>query len=502
MAAKKRDPSSQSSASQKWSDADIRLAHEALLEHLEETLTVEDDPLLSIRPLMRLFVSSNESYSLRGGLSVREQKALLLHSVSKFGKAHLLRFFSALTQVVKNVLESQVYLPPLSEYDDEEEVPNDPDSNKALFFLKVCSLCLQSYIDGLVVMQKQPCHPSMELAGLLHDSLISLNNRGSDALDTQRSIISLCEAWWLGGLSFRENLIGQCLPILAVMATEDDCKNDLKRLYQMREAVTLIVFSDESSDNLRHLLVRLVSSSSIKLVHGRQLLAFLLQTDPVLSSDIHRAIKAQLPESKDRMNELFGDIYLRSWKESSLPERNLIEDHLHDLVDSVLHIANPTIHSNLVQVLQPFHHLRKTSEGQSALCRLYGPVLWRSLRTANALVRAHAVELLDHVFPLTNPSEEGLKNRQSMDESIRKACQALRHSLNDSDPRVRVAASTATAHVLGTFWNTLPPAEIRTLLNGTYSTGNTDLHSKTVPLKIWHFQRLSPSTPQIPPVRL
>ena len=80
---------------------------------------------------------------------------------------------------------------------------------------------------------------------------------------------------------------------------------------------------------------------------------------------------------------------------------------------------------------------------------MYGPILWRSLRAANPRVRVNAAVVLSATFPLKSSSA----SPKEMERAVQKGTSALEALLTDSDPRVRVAGSEATATVLATFWN-------------------------------------------------
>jgi condensin-2 complex subunit G2 len=79
---------------------------------------------------------------------------------------------------------------------------------------------------------------------------------------------------------------------------------------------------------------------------------------------------------------------------------------------------------------------------------------------------------LGAVFPLA----DGV----NVDKAIQKAILALKHLLQDTDPRVRVAGSEATAAVLVTLWDALPPTDIRALLNHVIAEHASDVSSSAV----------------------
>ncbi|KAL3919685.1 MAG: hypothetical protein SGARI_007141, partial [Bacillariaceae sp.] len=184
--------------------------------------------------------------------------------------------------------------------------------------------------------------------------------------------------------------------------------------------------------------------------------------------------------------EWYGEIYHRAWKEANANSENeeqQMEDDsrndedenhrssretieheiLQDLMYALIHMASPSSFQSILTVLEPLHVDKKNKDVAEMLFRLYSPIIWRSLVTANPLVRRNAVIVMEKVFPLHNPSAPSGQN--SMKQAVLKGTQAFQKALTDVDPSVRAAASKATAAVCGIFWEALPTDEIRSLLN-------------------------------------
>lgn len=70
------------------------------------------------------------------------------------------------------------------------------------------------------------------------------------------------------------------------------------------------------------------------------------------------------------------------------------------------------------QVLHYFHSHKKQMGVDEMLLRLYEPILWRSLKVANAFVRANAAELLIDAFPLSDPSLNAQENDELLQKQI------------------------------------------------------------------------------------
>ena len=71
----------------------------------------------------------------------------------------------------------------------------------------------------------------------------------------------------------------------------------------------------------------------------------------------------------------------------------------------------------------------------------------------------NAIRALGQVFPLQDASHTQTKS------AVAKSTLALKSSLQDPDPRVRVAGSEATAKICAVYWDVLPANDIRMLLN-------------------------------------
>jgi condensin-2 complex subunit G2 len=335
----------------------------------------------------------------------------------------------------------------------------------------------------------------------------------------QQKILTLCEAWWLYNGARRETLILNVLPIL-VQAALDGKDDDntfetttlssstssstkitsmitkpaaIKRLFQIRTAIDELDFNDPGSASFCALLLRLVSSPScLNTIDGRKLLSYLLNADVTLMQRLHQSIRAQIPNNRPTILKAYSEIYFRAWNDVHLSAdddgssgdgnndddddasnsisntihsnmRSKFENHvLQDLMYSSIHASNPVMVKSLMRLLQAFYDAKKDRNVEAMFYRMYSPILWRSLTATNAIVRVNAAMVFSEVFPLQNP------NHLQTDQAILKGCQSMQHLLCDRDPRVRVAGSECVAKILSTYWEVIPPVEIRSLLNRKY----------------------------------
>ena len=466
-------------------------AHRFLFAAVELNNEPNDESCCVFKPLNSLFGSSDDQRldSIFPGVSLKRQQSMLLETIQNFNKGHARRFFQGLKVLVHGIIEAELYVPESAFQDDnidgegdDDIIPNtdiipDEKSTEHLHFLKHASNCVEAYLQGQesrlrkkrTSFSRPPSLPIVsEVYGValdLHNILFSLQSCGPEGLVTQSAIIKLCESWWHANAIQRDNLIVQCLPLLVLQTLDGKNfqKSHIKRLLNLKEALQIIDFNNPSSDSLRSLLLRVASNPlCLRMSEGRNFLAALFQ-ETSLVSDLHLAIRAQIPEAKGTVLHAYGEIYLKAWKDSANSvddeSRESIEhEALQDLVHAVIHVSSNTTAKSILTLLEPIHS-KRTPEIEGLLYRLYSPILWRSLGATSAQVRVNAIRALGQVFPLQDASHTQTK------AAIAKSTLALKSALQDPDPRVRVAGSEATAKICAVFWDVLAATDIRMLLN-------------------------------------
>ena len=419
----------------------------------------------------------------------------------------------------------------------------DAESTEAMQYMKYTALLVQAYITNLMSRrtnlanssgngngnrnEKSKCTRTYdilkevwEIVDLLHETLFSLHSCGTEGLTIQRTIISLCEAYWNGHFVQREEFITRLIPLLVLKTLNGNAtRADIKRLWNVREALTLLNFDDvEGMAHLRSFLLRTASSPLyVKHVEGRKMMAYLFQLDELLCLDLHKAIKVQIPMSTKKVLGFYADVYWRAWKESLKDDGDDSEDHrkedassggrsnghdsededddeksarkktiqstieeniLQDLMHASVHIASPHMAKCLRTILEPFHVHKHDANNQveQLLFELYTPFLWRSLSAANPIVRVHASSILARTFPLRDPSKGKIHTKEINDKSI----ESLLNLLQDDDHKVRVAGSEATVLILSVYWDALSSKDIRSLLHEIVMRHAKDASSSAV----------------------
>ena len=463
--------------------AHSKVVVKALVAAVEECHADGTGKAYSCQPLIRLFQPSKGADLILPGLSSKQQQSVVLESIQSISKSHAKRFFSGLKSILETIISEEAYVPESAfqdndgEEEETKEITADDKSTECLIFMKYAAMCAESFLKGRIqASQQNNKHQSLgmqlhvlpqvyDVAADLHRVLLSLHTCGPESSDTQHAIMVLCESWWLANAAHRDTLIAQCLPLLVVQVLDgkDFQKSHIKKLFKLRDAFQVIDFANSCSDSLRSLLLRVASNPlCLRMPEGKKFLACLFQ-DPDLVVDLHLAFRAQIPEASTTVLQAYGEIYHRAWTDAADSEpdvRDAIEHQaLQDLMHAAIHASLPAMTRSILTLLERIHSDKKSPQIAELLYRLYSPILWRSLAAANPLVRKNAISVLEKVFPLHDPAQAQVK------ASVEKGTAALKSALQDLDPRVRVAGSLATARICAVFWDALPAADIRMLLN-------------------------------------
>lgn len=121
----------------------------------------------------------------------------------------------------------------------------------------------------------------LETVSLLHECLIPLDDEILGVAKLKQVIARICEAWWTQEEAGAENAITQLIPYLLLVALASTSKDiDIRRLYNIRKALLLLDFQDESIESIQNMLLRCVANPSfLKVDEGRRFIAFLYSID-------------------------------------------------------------------------------------------------------------------------------------------------------------------------------------------------------------------------------
>ena len=116
----------------------------------------------------------------------------------------------------------------------------------------------------------------VQIVQLLHELLIPLDETIPGTNQLKSSISRLCEKWWINQSEGAENIIIQLVPYLLITALSPSSRDiDAKRLYNVRGALLLFDFDDESIESIRSLILRcFIHPTFLKVTEGRRFLSF------------------------------------------------------------------------------------------------------------------------------------------------------------------------------------------------------------------------------------
>jgi condensin-2 complex subunit G2 len=189
-------------------------------------------------------------------------------------------------------------------------------------------------------------------------------------------------------------------------------------------------------------------------------------------------MKPQIADGNRMVASVYGEIIYRAWKDGSSSEdyQNKIEDALQGLVHEAIHAGEKKYFMSLRTLLSAFHDAKKQKGVDAMLLRVYGPILWRSLKCANASVRLQATTLFFDAFPFQDPSN----NAAEADSILQKQFDFFTSLLKDTDHRVRASAVTGVCHVVRQYWEALPVQTTRQILTYIVGTLGSDASSASV----------------------
>jgi hypothetical protein len=191
-------------------------------------------------------------------------------------------------------------------------------------------------------------------------------------------------------------------------------------------------------------------------------------------------MKPQLASGVRSVSVSYGDILYRVWREANPDMAASSEEIIQTFVHEGIHAANPKYFRSIRLVLKAFHDAKQKKGVDSMLVRVYGPILWRSLRCANATVRAQAATILFDAFPLQ--SEDSTAAEQ--DALMQKQFDLFVSLLKDPDHRVRAAVASGVCHVLREYWELIPQVTTRQAMTYIVGTLGQDSASADVRLAV------------------
>ncbi|CAM6022437.1 unnamed protein product [Sphagnum balticum] len=447
--------------------------------------------------LQELEESSEKFFARIGKLRSRAEKAALQSALTKFSKSTIARLHEAILQqttATTNLLQESSSShagcddsrPSLKEccssHEDSAE-GTDKSFSDGFMILRGCAMLLQFCLtttQGSCNPSTLSCSSEILLPSLLrmHDSLIVLEADSK----LQDSIAGLCELWWHSGLEGKQSLISQSLPFLLNKSLDSGRKADVKRVYGLREALTLFDFQDESIEDLKRLLIKVVITPSyLRVTEGCRFIAFLFSLSEQLVKELIVIVKSQIPFSRRSILEAYGEILYKAWKTATEGCLHEIEHSgIQSLIECALYAALKELSAAVRIVLDGFVSKRTEKGVEAMLFRLHEPLLFRALQVANSNVRQNALLLLVDVFPLQDPDA----CKEEKEAMLEKQFNLFEKLLLDVSPEVRSVAVEGVCRILRLFWEIVPSSAAVKYLSKLVEDMAWDLSSPTVRLAV------------------
>ena len=333
----------------------------------------------------------------------------------------------------------------------------------------------------------------------LHDILISLDETQYNTKQIITSIITLktlisrlCEYCWIHKETASERFITQLIPYLLLNSLKSTAhENDIKRVYKIHSAFTLLDYEANTIESIHIMLMNCYTNILyLKYNDGKKFLSYLFSVHLGLHKDILHTMRTHLLDghnsdhhafARTQMTKIataYGDILYNAWKHmvDDSAEKQSIEESLQALLHQAIHSSNPPYFNALRIILNTFHEAKRYKGVDSMLLRVYGPILWRSLKCANYIVRVQATMIFFDSFPLQDEEASASES----DLILQKQFDMLTPMLKDDDHRVRSAAATGVCHVLKEFWAALPASTTKQALSYVVGTLGRDASDATV----------------------
>ena len=198
-------------------------------------------------------------------------------------------------------------------------------------------------------------------------------------------------------------------------------------------------------------------------------------------------IRPQLTTGAKTVSAAYGKIIYQAWcdtengsgagvpprKSLTIEDQNGCQQALEDCVQGLLrdgvHAVEAKYFRGVRYLLQAFHDVQR-SKLDNMLLRIYDPILWRSLKCANAQVRSQAAVMFLDVFPLQHADGRAEDN----DKILQKQFDLLAALLTDSDHQVRAHAAQGVCHILKEYWDSLPVNTTHNILKFLVDTLSVD----------------------------
>mmetsp|Transcript_48389 Transcript_48389/g.121982 ORF Transcript_48389/g.121982 Transcript_48389/m.121982 type:complete len:1293 (-) Transcript_48389:667-4545(-) len=295
-----------------------------------------------------------------------------------------------------------------------------------------------------------------EALSLCQEMLLALSDGATQAL-IARALEKVCTGRFEG----REDYYGGILMyLIGTCFTQRTTSADVTRLYKVRHLFPELDWEHESIESMKLQMMRCVSSPNfVRSNHGPDLMALFYTVHVGFTAEVHNTVKNQVMYARPTAVKGYAMALYKAWKASEGGTRIQVEQCVQDWVILAIRAARKSA-DKARAMLEELHRHHHEDHVNQLLCRLYPPVLWRSLKVANWQVRENAARFLQYIVPLI-ADELGVAEKE---QELTRQLRMLRETLEDPAEPVRRVGVAAVCNILMNYWDMMPPAEIAELL--------------------------------------
>nr|CAB3264223.1 condensin-2 complex subunit G2-like [Phallusia mammillata] len=383
-----------------------------------------------------------------------------------------------------------------------EDTTKQSKENVLTMMQNICALC-QAMISLEEVYLTEGLHKTVVL---LHGVLLDLDISNCELA---RSISTLAGEWWKKDLSGKETLCLHPLIFLlneatAVNVNKSNSKNvtsAIADLHELRSCLKVFDLSDTSlhqmpssqEDKVRHeniqelrqlLVLAAVHPAFLENNNGRKFLSIALSQHKDLTTAMHREIAENvLVKGCEKHAPAYGNVYFQAWMLADDDKKQVLEDVcVQDIMFRAMHLPRGRSRSQCPfstyqEIIRAITCHKGSQRVACMLSRLYEPIIWRSLKANNAMVRANAASLLFDAFPLMPASDS---TGHEFDELLQQQFNSIDNLLMDDFSQVRAIAVFELFKILHHYWDLIPAQMIAVQAQKLYSNFAFDSASPEV----------------------
>ncbi|GAB6019246.1 hypothetical protein CHUAL_000850 [Chamberlinius hualienensis] len=317
---------------------------------------------------------------------------------------------------------------------------------------------LRSVIPVFIESAKDKQFPPLGLNQIVLSLYNSLDQIQCDKI--KNSVAQLCEIWWDQKFDGKNAVIRNVIFFLLKRALDKQMKSDIRRVIKLIEYLKTVELEEEE---IIIIIKCTTSNFMLSVSEGRKLISSFFMLSSSFIPNLQTAVKIKLTEYNDARAYAYGEVYYNAWRLSFEDEIHTeIEDKcIQDFMFHCLYASKECLARILRKVLGYIHQFKNQKVVGEMLLRLYRPILWRSLKVANASVRSNAAVLFFILFPLIDLNAK----RMEIDEEMEKQLLVATDLLNDDFPNVRTIAIEGVCRLCNEHWESFDSAKLKLLLN-------------------------------------